>query len=68
MNRFIVLTTIASFMFISVSCSKENCKTCQKIVGGVAGNTLLEERTVCNKNKIEKLEKSSSGTTVWSCQ
>jgi len=55
-------------MLAFVSCKKEDCQTCTKTIGGVAGNFTDEVREVCNDNEAVQLEESSSGTTVWTCE
>ncbi len=49
------------------SCKKDECQTCTKTIGGFAGNIVDEQREVCSKSEAERLEASSAGTTVWTC-
>jgi hypothetical protein len=60
----IIITAMLAF----VSCKKEDCQTCTKTIGGVAGNFTDEVREVCNDNEAAQLEQSSSGTTIWTCE
>lgn len=61
--------TIAVLILIGLSsCKDDDCQTCTKTIGGVAGNTTDEIREVCDDNEAMRLETSSSGTTVWTCE
>ena len=62
---------VASALLFSISlssCNKEECQTCTKTIGGVAGTFVDEERQVCSDIEANTLEASSGGTTVWTCE
>ena len=58
-TTFIILFVL---IFTCFSCQK-NCETCTKPIGGIAGNSVMETKKVCNQKEINELEASSSGTT-----
>lgn len=66
--KYFALFSILSMAFYVSSCKKSQCEECTKTIGGFAGNSVMEQRTVCNDNEISDLEASSSGTTVWECE
>jgi|GEM_PF-1217443 len=66
--KYLFISTIILFSISLSSCNKDNCQTCTKTIGGVAGNFVDEEREVCNEIEANSLESSSSGTTVWKCE
>lgn len=55
-------------LMIISSCKKDDCQTCTKTIGGVAGNSTEEIREVCDEREAERLEGSSQSTTVWDCK
>uniref|UniRef100_UPI00404B9340 hypothetical protein n=1 Tax=Fulvivirga sp. TaxID=1931237 RepID=UPI00404B9340 len=61
---FLALALLLAF----TSCKKDECQTCTKTIGGIAGNITAEIREVCDDSEATKLEASSEGTTVWSCE
>ena len=65
MRSYLLLMAI---LFSITACKKENCQTCTKTIGGVAGNITDETKEVCSDIEATELEESSSGTTVWSCE
>ena len=65
MKNALILTTL---LFAFASCKNDNRQTCTKTIGGVAGTDVMETREVCDNNEAAKLEESSSGTTVWTCE
>jgi hypothetical protein len=65
MRTYLLSITI---LFSITACKKENCQTCTKTIGGVAGNFTDEVREVCDDDEATELEESSSGTTVWTCE
>jgi len=65
MRYFLIFTVV---LITLISCKKDDCQTCTKTIGGVAGNFTDEVREVCDDNEATDLEESSSGTTVWTCE
>ena len=63
--KYLFFITIA---ILAMNSCKDNCQTCTKTIGGVAGNETVEVREVCDENEAIDLEASSSGTTVWTCE
>lgn len=61
-------TTFFLFSIGLSSCKKDECQTCTKTIGGVAGTFVDEEREVCDDSEAADLEASSGGTTVWTCE
>ncbi len=63
------ITAVLAIAFMAFNaCDKDDCETCTQTIGGVAGNEVMEERVVCDKEEAESLEASSAGTTVWTCE
>jgi hypothetical protein len=56
------------FMIAFAACKKDECQTCTKTIGGFTGNITAEVKEVCNDDEATKLEASSQGTTVWTCE
>jgi hypothetical protein len=62
---------IAGLFSLLLLCSLgscQECQTCIKTIGGVAGTFVDEERKVCDEEDARILEASSTGTTVWTCE
>jgi hypothetical protein len=64
LGKLLIITTI----LFSCAEDENDCQTCTKTIGGVAGNFVDEIREVCNESDVIALEESSSGTTVWTCE
>lgn len=61
---------LVAIVLALVSCKdkEDDCQTCTKTTGGVAGNFTEEVREVCDDEKVKELEESSAGTSIWTCE
>ncbi len=59
--------TFTFFLLVFTSCS-DDCQTCTKTIGGIAGNVTDEVREVCDDDEANDLIDSSTGTTIWTCE
>jgi hypothetical protein len=65
---FVIFCSIVLICFKGCREEKEDCQTCKKIICGIAGCDVFEERILCDETEIKQLEESSSGTLIWECE